>query len=392
MLGFDYGAPTRIIFGKNTQHQIGALAAQYGYQKLLVHYGGGSAVRSGLLADVRASLTQAGIAYVELGGVQPNPRDDLVREGAALCRREGVNAVLAVGGGSVIDSAKAIALAAPDDGDFWDFFERVRMPEKHLPVCTIVTLASSGSEASNSSVITHGGKGVKMGLGIPENYPVFSILNPELTYSLPAYQTACGCADIMAHALERYFSHTPQVGLSDRLLEAVMQTVLQYGPIAISRPEHYGARANLMWAGSLAHNGLFGMGREGDWGSHKLEHILSARYDVAHGAGMAVIFPAWMRVQYKHNIPLFSQLFERLFGIRPDRDDPCQSILRGIGMLKDFYRSLGLPVSLGQLGVPKEDIPWLVKHVQRDPQGRVGVFHPLDDEGIRAVYEQALEM
>lgn len=390
MLNFDYGAPTRIIFGKDTQHQIGQLAAQYGYKKLLVHYGGGSVVRSGLLEDVKKALTQAGVAFVELGGVKPNPCDNLVYDGAALCKREGVDAILAVGGGSVMDSAKAIALAAPDDGDFWDFYQRTRTPKEHLPVCTIVTLAASGSEASNSAVITNTKTRQKMGLGIPQNYPVFSILNPELTYTLPAYQTACGCADMMAHVLERYFTNTDQVGLSDRLLESVMQTILQYGPIALRQSDHYGARANLMWAGTLAHNGLFGMGREGDWGSHKLEHILSARYDVAHGAGMAVIFPAWMQVQYKHNIPLFSQLFQRLFGIQPDRDQPEQTILQGIEMLRSFYRSLGLPTTLGQLGVPKEDIPWLVQHVQRDASGKVGSFHPLDDQGIQAVYEHAL--
>ena len=387
MNNFQFYSPTEFVFGKDTEAQTGALVKKHGGTKVLLHYGGQSAIRSGLLDRVKQSLMEQSIPYVELGGVKPNPRDTLVYEGIALCRKENVDFLLAVGGGSVIDSAKAIAMGVPYEGDFWDFYSG-KSPAAALPVGTVLTIAAAGSEGSGDSVITKEDGGLKRGAGSDLIRPKFSVLDPALTCTLPPYQTACGATDIMAHVFERYFTNTTEVELTDRLCEAVLLTMVKETPRVIADPGNYQARANIMWAGTVAHTNIVGVGRAQDWNSHGIEHELSALYDCAHGAGLAVIMPAWMEFVYKHNPLRFAQAAVRVWGCQMDFENPEVTALEGIRRFRSFLRSIGMPINFAELGAREEDIPRLVeKHGVGT--GRTGGFVALSAEDIAEIYRIA---
>ena len=357
MLNFVFHSPTKFVFGKGEEHNVGSYLHPYTPQKVLVVYGGRSAERSGLLGRVYASLKQAGLPYVSLSGVQPNPRYELAQEGIALCKREQVDFVLAIGGGSVIDTAKCIAAGALYDGDPWqDFFIDKKTAQAALPVACILTIAAAGSEGSWDAVITHEAQGLKEMMRSETIRPVLSILNPELTMSLPAYQTACGITDMFVHITERYFTNTRDVDITDELAEALMRTILKYGILCVKEPDNYNARAQIMWAGTLAHNDLCGVGREQDWTSHHIQRRIGAKYDSAHGAGLATIFPAWAQYVYKHDVPRFVRFATKVMGVDNDVFHPEEVALEGIRRIKAYFASLGMPTTLSELGVKDEDI------------------------------------
>ncbi len=360
MNDFNFYSPTEFVFGKGRAAEAGCFVKKYGGTKVLVHFGGSSAVKSGLIDTVKKSLDEAGLPHFELGGVRPNPRDTLVYEGIDLCRKEGIDFILAVGGGSVIDSAKAIAIGVPYDGDFWDMYSGTPI-KAALPVATVLTIAAAGSEGSGDSVITREEGMLKRGTGSDLMRPRFSIMDPALTQTLPPYQTACGATDIMAHVFERYFTNTREVEITDRLCEAVLMTMVKETPRVIADPDNYDARANIMWAGMVAHNNIVGVGREQDWNSHGLEHELSGLYDCAHGAGLAVIMPAWMEFVYKHDVMRFAQMATRVFGVKMDFADPEATALEGIKRFRQFLHSIGMPINFEELGAREEDIPVLVE-------------------------------
>ncbi|WP_294411691.1 iron-containing alcohol dehydrogenase [uncultured Ruminococcus sp.] len=387
MDNFNFYSPTEFVFGKDRESECGEYVKKYGGSKVLIHYGGGSAERSGLLGRVRESLNKSGISFVELGGVKPNPRDTLVYKGIDLCRSEGVDFILAVGGGSSIDSAKAIAAGIPYDGDFWDFYSGKSI-EKALPIGVVLTIAAAGSEGSGDSVITKEDGMLKRGAGSDVLRSKFSILNPALTQTLPAYQTACGATDIMAHVFERYFTNTTEVEITDRLCEAVLITMVKETPRVIADPDNYDARANIMWAGMVAHNGLVGVGRSQDWNSHGIEHELSALYDCAHGAGLAVIMPSWMEFVYKHNVMRFCQMATRVFGCQMNFENPEATALEGIRRFRSFLHSIGMPINFAELGAKEEDIPALVEKFGIG-SGRTGGFVALSAEDITEIYKIA---
>ena len=357
MLNFVFYSPTKFVFGKGEENNVGSYLHPYTPQKVLVVYGGRSAERSGLLGRVYASLKQAGLPYVSLSGVQPNPRYELAQEGIALCKREQVDFVLAIGGGSVIDTAKCIAAGALYDGDPWkDFFIDKKTAQAALPVACILTIAAAGSEGSWDAVITHEAQGLKEMMRSEAIRPVLSILNPELTMSLPAYQTACGVTDMFVHITERYFTNTRDVDITDELAEALMRTILKYGIVCVKEPDNYNARAQIMWAGMLAHNNICGVDREQDWASHHIQHRIGAKYDSAHGAGLATIFPAWAQYVYKHDVPRFVRFATKVMGVDNDVFHPEEVALEGIRRIKAYFASLGMPPSLSALGVKDEDI------------------------------------
>ena len=390
MNNFVFYSPTEFVFGKNTEVQVGALARKYGAQKVMIVYGGGSVVRSGLLDRVKQYLQEAGVAYCEMGGVQPNPIDGKVYEGIQLCRREQVDMMLPVGGGSVIDTAKAIAAGALYDGDFWDFFIGRAKVEKALKVAVVLTIPAAGSEGSGNTVITKTETLQKLGLCAPEHLrPVFSIMNPELTYTLPAYQTACGIADMMAHIMERYFTNTPDVEISDRLCEGTLTAIIKEAYRVKQQPDNYAARANIMWCGTVAHNGTCGVGREEDWASHVLEHEISAIYNVAHGAGLAVIFPAWMAFMAEHNPAKIAQFAHRVFDI-PKSEDLEEMALAGTARLKHFFRYMGLPVSFKELGIEHPDIDRMLVSLRRNKGELLGNYVKLTMTDCREIYRLAL--
>lgn len=389
MNNFTFYSPTYFVFGKNTENEAGHYVKRFGGTRVLIHYGGGSVVRSGLLDRVKASLTKENIYYVELGGVQPNPRSGLVYQGIDLARKECVDFILAVGGGSAIDSAKAIAAGVKYEGDFWDFYQGKPVTEA-LKVGTVLTIAAAGSEGSGDTVITKEEGMLKRGAGGEALRPAFSILNPELTQTLPAYQTACGAADIMAHVFERYFTNTKEVEITDRLCEAVLLTMIKEVPRVIEDPNNYEARANIMWSGMVAHNNLVGVGREQDWASHGIEHELSALYDVAHGAGLAVIFPAWMTYVMHHDVNRFAQLAVRVFGCQMNYADPIETAKEGIARLKQFFTSIGMPTSFKELGAKEEDIPVMVEKMGLGEGGTRGNFVKLKSSDVAAIYRLAL--
>ena len=388
MENFEFYSPTEFVFGKRRELECGKYAAKYGAKKVLIHYGGGSAVKSGLIDKVKASLTEAGVAFCELGGVQPNPRDTLVYKGIDICRKEGVDFLLAVGGGSVIDSSKAIAIGTVYDGDFWDLYSGKPI-EKALPIGTVLTIAAAGSEGSGNSVITKEDGMLKRGTGSDLIRPRFSILDPELTQTLPAYQTACGATDIMAHVFERYFTNTREVEITDRLCEAVLLTMIKETPRVIKDPDNYDARANIMWAGMVAHNNIVGVGRQQDWNSHGIEHELSGLYDVAHGAGLAVIMPAWMEHVYKHNVMRFCQMATRVFGCQINFEDPEATALEGIYRFRRFLRDIGMPINFAELGAKEEDIPTLVQKLGIG-SGTRGGFMELNADDVTEIYRKAV--
>ena len=391
MDNFTFYSPTKFVFGKETESQAGALVKEFGGSKVLIHYGGGSVVRSGLLDRVKASLDKEGIPYVELGGVKPNPRSGLVYEGIDLCRKSGVDFVLAVGGGSSIDSAKAIAAGVVYDGDFWDFYMGKPIT-KALPVGTVLTIAAAGSEGSGDSVITKEEGMFKRGAGGEGIRPKFSILNPELTTTLPPYQTACGVTDIMAHLYERYLTNTKDVEVTDRLIEALLITMKNEAPKVIKDPKDYEARANIMWAGMMAHNNSCGVGRSQDWNSHNIEHELSALYDCAHGAGLAVTMPAVFRYVMKHDVDRFAQAAVRVWDCTLDVNDLEKTALEGIRKFQDFLISIGMPSTLGELGGKEEDIPVLVKTLCYGDgrTGSISGFVTLSEEDCTNIYRSML--
>ncbi len=392
MDNFTFYAPTYFAFGRDAENQTGALVKRFGGHKALLHYGGGSVVRSGLLDRVKASLEAAGIAHVELGGARPNPRSGLVYEGIDLCRKEGVDFVLAIGGGSAIDSAKAIAAGTVYDGDFWDFYEG-KPVEKALPIGTVLTIAAAGSEGSPDSVITKEEGMIKRGASGEAYRPRFSILNPALTQTLPPYQTACGITDIIAHLYERYLTNTRDVQTTDRMIEGLILAMVEEGPKVIENPDDYQARANIMWAGMMAHNNSCGVGRSQDWTSHDVEHELSALYDCAHGAGLAVAMPAVFTYTMKHDVNRFAQIALRVWGCQMDFDHPERTAKAGIEALRRFLISIGMPKNFAELGAKEEDIDalahtccWGSEHADGKKHG----FMELDEEDVKAIYRLML--
>ena len=388
MENFTFYSPTCFVFGKESEKQAGACVKRFGGSKVLIHYGGGSAVRSGLLDRVKKSLEDSGLPYVELGGVQPNPKRGLVYKGIELVKQEKVDFILAVGGGSVIDSSKAIAAGALYDGDFWDFYSGKRI-EAALPVGTVLTIAAAGSEGSGDSVITKEEGSIKRGSGSDVIRPKFSILNPQLTETLPPYQTAAGITDIMAHLYERYLTNSKDVEVTDRMIEGLLLTMVHEGPRVIQDPHNYEARANIMWAGTMAHNNSCGVGRSQDWNSHNIEHELSALYDCAHGAGLAVTMPAVFRYVMKHDVMRFAKVAVRVWGCQMDFDHPEVTALAGIDALQHFLISIGMPKNFEELGAKKEDIPTLVDMLCHGEgrNGSISGFVTLDEEDCRKIYE-----
>lgn len=387
MENFTFITPTYFDFGRGTEAHVGSLARRFGASRLLLVYGGHSAEATGLLGRVRQALAAEALTVVELGGVKANPRDDLVYRGIELARQEKIDFILAVGGGSVIDTAKAIAFGVPYDGDFWEVFEKSLSIHSALPVATVLTLPATGSEASDATVITQVSSGKKYGYGSMLLSPVFSIMDPELCFTLPVNQRAAGVADMMAHILERYLSNTPEVGLTDELCEATLRAIIHYAPRIMEKADDYEAWANIMWAGTVAHNDTLGIGRQQDWSSHAIEHELSARYDVAHGAGLAVVFPAYMTYTLQHDVARYARLAQRVFHIEADFAHPEETAARGIYAFRAFFHSLGLPTTLAELGVPEADIPSLAHSTRRRADGHTGWFVPLTEEDIVKIYQ-----
>lgn len=387
MDNFTFYAPTYFDFGRNAEEHVGSLIRRFGGTKVLLHYGGGSIKKSGLYDTVVKCLQDEGISFGELGGVKPNPRSGLVYEGIKMCREEGYDFILAVGGGSTIDSAKAIAAGSCYDGDFWDFYTKKAVIEKALPVGTILTIAAAGSEGSTNTVITNETTGVKTGAGSDLLRPKFSILNPELTCTLPPYQTAAGATDIMIHICERYFSNTEEVEITDRLCEAVLKTMIHETPRVIEDPNNYEARANIMWAGMLAHNNVCGVGRVQDWASHHIEHELSALYDVTHGAGLAVIAPAWMRHVLRINPHKLVQFAERVWDVPPQEGDGAAeaTALLGIERFEAFLRSIGMPLTFAEIGADAKDIDKLTEKLLAGKETE-GNYVKLRAEDVKSIY------
>ncbi len=388
MENFNFYSPTFFAFGKDRENEAGSFVKRFGGSKVLIHYGGGSVVKSGLLDRVKASLDTEGISYVLLGGVRPNPRSGLVYEGIELCKKEKIDFVLAVGGGSVIDSSKAIAAGTVYEGDFWDFYMGKRI-EEALPVGTILTIAAAGSEGSPDSVITKEEGMFKRGASGDAIRPKFSILNPALTQTLPPYQTAAGITDIIAHLHERYLTNSKEVEVTDRLIEGLLLTMIHEGPRVIADPNNYEARANIMWAGMMAHNNSCGVGRSQDWNSHNIEHELSALYDCAHGAGLAVTMPAVFKYVYKHDVNRFAKLAVRVWGCQMDFDNPEATALAGIAALENFLKGIGMPLNFEELGAKEEDIPTLVKALCYGDgrEGSISGFVTLDENDCTKIYQ-----
>ncbi len=389
MRNFTFLNTTQIIFGKGTEDTVGAEVKKYA-KKVLLHYGGGSIKKSGLYDRTVKSLKAAGVDFIELGGVKPNPRLSLIHEGIELCRSNGVDFILAVGGGSVIDSAKGIATGVPYDGDVWDFYVKKATATQALPIGVILTIPAAGSESSPASVVTKEEGQLKRDIGYEFLRPKFAILNPEQCFTLPAWQVACGSADIMAHIMERYFTNTRNVDLTDRLCEATLTTMINHVPTALANPKDYDAFAEIMWAGTIAHNDLLGRGREEDWASHSIEHEISGIYDIAHGAGLAIIFPAWMKHVYKNDISRFVQFAVRVWKVEQDFANPEKTALAGIAKIEEFFRSIGLPVRLSEAGIEDNRYEEMAeKCVDSWGGGTVGNFVKLRKEDIVKIYELA---
>lgn len=388
MRNFRFACPTEFLFGKDTEQNVGAEVKKYG-KKVLVHYGGGHIRKNGLYDRVMESLKEAGLEITELGGVKANPDIGLVREGIELCKKEKVEVILAVGGGSVIDSAKAIGIGVYYEGDVWDFFLKKVPVEKMLPLGVVLTIPATGSEASNTTVVTNSENGcLKRALSHSCLRPDFAVMNPELTYSLPAYQTAAGGVDIMSHVLERYFTREPDCELTDRLCEAVLRTMIKQLPVVLEEPENYGARAEVMWAGTIAHNGILGTGRSEDWGSHMLGHELSAFYDMTHGATLAIMIPCWMEYVYQTDIARFVKYAVDVWGVENDVFRPEKTALEGIHKTREFFRALGMPVSFADAGIGADRIEEMAENCTRF--GAVGGFVKLEKEDCVRIYQTAV--
>lgn len=390
MMNFNYQNETKIIFGKDTEATVGTELALH-TNKVLLHYGGASAKATGLYDKVVASLNEAGVAFVELGGVKPNPRTDLVYAGIEICRREQIDFILAVGGGSVIDSAKAIASGVHYDGDFWDLYATGGQPSQFLKIATVLTIPAAGSEASTATVITREETNEKRGYGHAALRPVFSILNPELTYTLPDFQTACGLSDMFAHVVERYFTPERHDIFTTKMCEATMKTVVELSRKIFNDPNNYELRAEIMLAGMVAHNDWLGLGRGGDWASHRIEHELSGFYDVAHGAGLAIIIPAWMKHVYKTDIPFFARFANKVFDVEINHDDLETTALAGICELERFYRDLNLPTRFAEANLPTDGIDQMITSLMAGTP-MLGNFVRLDANDAKAIYALAAEI
>ena len=385
MNDFRFYTPTRYIFGRDAQKHAGEMSASLLGNRVLLVFGRNSARKSGLLDQVEDSLRKHGVEFFEFGGIRPNPTDGPVRLGIGLCREEGVTGILAVGGGSAIDTAKAIAAGALYDGDFWDFYSGKAVPDKALPIGVVLTIPAAGSEGSGNSVITREEDLRKVSIRTEHVLrPVFALVNPELTYTLPPYQTACGIVDMMAHIFERYFTPTAGVQVTDRISEGLLKAIIEEAPKVLSDPTAYDPRANIMWAGTLAHNGVCGCGKAEDWSSHGMEHELSALYDVAHGAGLAVIMPAYMTFMAEHKPERVAMMARNVFGIN-EKDD-VQAARKGIEALKDFFRSIGMPVTYSELGLKEVDIPLMVRKLHETKGSPMGAYYPLTEKETTEIY------
>lgn len=391
MFNFTYYTPTKVVFGKGAEDQAGTLVKAQGCKKVLIHYGGGSVVRSGLLGKIKASLDRELVAHVELGGVVPNPRLSLVYRGIELARKEGVDFILAVGGGSVIDSSKAIAYGLAEDGDVWELYDHVRAAKACLPVGAVLTIAAAGSEMSNSSVITKDEGGVKRGYNNEICRPKFAIMNPELTMTLPPYQTASGCVDILMHTMERYFTPNGTMDLTDSLAEGLMRTVMKNARLLKDNPQNYDARAEVMWAGSLSHNGLTGCGSDGgDWAPHGLEHEMGGMFDVTHGAGLAAVWGSWARYVYRDCLPRFVKFAVNVMGV-DGGGTPEEVAMRGIEAMEDFYRSIHMPTCFSELGIAptQEQLKTMAKMCSVASGGPKGAAKALYEADMLKIYEMA---
>lgn len=392
MENFNYYTPTKVVFGKGAESQVGVLVKEQHCKKVLVHYGGKSAEKSGLLGRVCAALKQEGIAYVTLGGVVPNPRLSKVYEGIDLCRKEGVDFLLAVGGGSVIDSAKAIGYGLANDCDVWELYAGRAHATGCYPVGAVLTLAATGTEMSNSSVITNEDGWYKKGYNTDYGRCRFAVMNPELTYTLPEYQTASGCTDILMHTMERYFSVTGSMELTDAISEGLMRTVMRNAKILMEDPKNYDARAEIMWAGSLSHNGLTGCGGNGgDWASHKIEHELGGMFDVAHGAGLAAVWGSWARYVYKENPARFAKFAVNVMGVYSQYSDIEETALRGICAMEEFFRSIKMPTSVSDMGISltEDQICEMAKKCTGSDTIQIGTFKPLKTADIQEIFKMA---
>lgn len=392
MKDFIYYAPTKVVFGAEAEEQTGTLVKQFGGTKVLVHYGGRSAERSGLLDKVCNLLQAAGLPYVKLGGVKPNPRLSKVHEGIDLCRREKIDFILAVGGGSVIDSSKAIAWGVPYDGDVWDFYSGKAEAVACLPVAAVLTIPAAGSEMSDSSVITNENGGFKKSYAHEMMRCKFAIMNPVRTYTLPAYQTACGVTDIMMHTMERYFSHDDDMTVTDALAESLMRTVKDSAFEVLKTPDNYRHRAQIMWAGSLAHNDLTGCGTTGDWATHQLEHELSGMFDVAHGAGLAALWGSWARYVYKENVSRFVRFAVNVMGVTNDFTSAERTALQGIEAMERFYRAIGMPTNIRELigrELTEEEIVEMAEKCSNKGTETVGSFKVLHRGDMENIYRMA---
>lgn len=382
-----YYNPTKVLFGKGAETYVGRELAKH-TDRVLLHYGGGSAERSGLLSRIRKSLDEGGLQYFELGGVQSNPRLSLVYEGIRICREEGVGLVLAVGGGSVIDSAKAIAVGTPNSEDVWEYFVTDKRTKTALPVATVLTLPGAGSESSMGMVITNDETNEKMAYDDDIARPIISFLNPELTYTIPPYHAAAGIIDAFTHVMERYFSKSRYVDVTDRLCEGVMRSMIKYGRRVLAEPENYDVRAEVMWACKMAHDGTLGIGRVEDWSSHMIEHELSARYDVSHGAGLAVVYPAWITYVYKNDIDRFAQFAMRVFDVEYNFDDPEETVHKGIRRLKAFFAAMGMPASMQELcGMRREESADVGREAAEHAGGGMGSLMHLDAADIAKILD-----
>lgn len=391
MNNFEYYTPTKVIFGKGTESETGTLLQEYGCKKVLLHYGSESAVRTGLLKRISDALDKADIAYTTLGGVVPNPRLSLVLKGIELCKKEEVDFILAVGGGSVIDSAKAIGFGVVNEGDVWDFYEKKRTAEGCLPIGTVLTIAAAGSEMSNSSVITKEEGGIKRGYGSDFGRPKFAVMNPELTMTLPQYQTMSGCVDIMMHTMERYLNHSENMELTDGVSEHLIRTVMKNALVLKENSDCYEARAEVMWAGSLSHNGLTGCGTDGgDWATHQIEHELGGMFDVAHGAGLAAVWGSWARYVVTERPERFAQFSVKVMGT-PAGGDFLKTALKGIEAMEGFFRSINMPVSLKELGISptSDELKEMAEKCSFWGKRTVGCVKSLDKEDIYRIYQEA---
>jgi alcohol dehydrogenase YqhD (iron-dependent ADH family) len=392
MRDFVYYAPTEVVFGKESEEQVAGLVKKYGGHKVLVHYGGRSAKKSGLLDKIFALLRQGGVDFVELGGVVPNPRLSLVQKGIDLCRKEKVDFLLAVGGGSVIDSCKAIACGVPFDGNVWDIYMGKAEPASYLPVASVLTIPAAGSEMSDASVITNEDGDVKVGYSNPMSRPKFAIMNPVRTFTLPPYQTAAGVTDMMMHTMERYFSPEDDMDLTDALAEAVLRSMKENVYKVLADPEDYRARAQIMWGGSVAHNDLTGCGMTGDWATHQLEHELSGMFDVTHGAGLAAIWPSWARYVLKVNVSRFVRFAVNVMDVPNDFTDPEGTALKGIEAMERFYHDIGMPINIHELigrDITDDEIKEMVRKCSRGGAFTQGGFKVLYPKDMEAIYQMA---